>query len=218
MTVIAAEEITDITTDDVEVSERHAWGDETYSVGVTGNGQEVVVIESSVGTEIFAVNGKDNARQWMKQQMAASMRASEDPSSDITLSWPANHTDADFAGTRTDATSGIHYSVVRHGNSIEIAPRDTAEEALEAAASAARIIALTLGDDPISVIGRAHLLARANEVQARMYRAAAGAAIRQAKRGGVIGRTGEITVTELADRLGASRGLVHKVISGEDWS
>lgn len=217
---ITAQEINDIDSDDITVSESRTWVDETYSVGVTASGQDVVVIASSGGTETFAVNGAENARQWMLLQIAGSMRATEEPTSDITFSWPAHRLDVDFAAIRTDSHTGAYYSVVRIGDQVEVEEFDNAEDALIAATQGAIDLAHQLNEsgDEVKQIGAPHILARAYESRAKMWRVISGARIRMAKQDGLIGRAGRITVTELAAHMGGSRGLVNKILAGEDWT
>ncbi|MET8404514.1 hypothetical protein [Streptomyces sp900116325] len=220
METIAAEEINDITLEDIAILEERTWIDETYSVGATGYGQEVVVIESANGTEIFAVDTEENARKWMLQQLAGSMRVTEEPTADITFSWPAHYSDVDFAATRTDSRTGAYYSVVRIGDRIEIEEHDNAEDALVAATQGAIELAHKLNEsgDKVKQIGAPHILARAYEARAKMWRMVSGARIRTAKQEGIIGRAGQITATDLAANIGGSRGLVNKILAGEDWT
>ncbi|MEU0831311.1 hypothetical protein [Streptomyces sp. NPDC005969] len=219
MQTITAEEVKDITLDDIVILEQRTWIDETYSLGATGYGQEVVVIESVNGTEIFAVDTEENARRWMLQQLAESMRATEEPTTDITFSWPAYRVDVDFAATRKDSRTGAYYSVVRIGDRLEIEEHDDAEGALISATQGAIDLAHVLNEsgDDVKQLGSPHMLARAYEARARMWRMISGARIRAAKQEGVIGRAGQITATDLATNIGGSRGLVNKILAGEDW-
>ncbi|WP_327436628.1 MULTISPECIES: hypothetical protein [unclassified Streptomyces] len=220
MQTVTAEEVTGITREDVVIAEERTWIDESYSRGITGAGQEIVIIESvNGGTEFFTVDTETDTQRWMLHQMAESMRVTEEPTTDITFSWPANRLDVDFAATRTDSRTGAYYSVVRVGDRIEIEEHDDAESALVSATQGAIDLAHALNEsgDDVKQLGAPHILARAYEARARMWRTIAGGRMRAAKHEGIIGRAGQITATDLAVNLGGSRALVNKILAGEDW-
>lgn len=215
-TTLTPEEITDITPDEVTITDTRYWGEETFSYGITSYGSDVAVISSGFGTEIFALNSPEEAEQYRNLQMAGSML-----SADGELTFRAGHTmEDDTVAVREDASDGTRYSIARIDGHAEIQDWYEYPDAIEDACEKAVQLADRLADDgdEINHILGLHMHTQIHEHRARAARYRTGEAIRQARLGGLIGRTGQVTVVDLALQLGVSRQVLTNVIAGKDWA
>jgi hypothetical protein len=198
----------------------YEYGGKSYWTGVIDGHGPVVVITYPGPTEAYAGFADEReAGRYATWSAAVSMLSTEELN-DHTVGYYDPARPPSRVGTRRDGERT--YLVLQTGDDSFIEAYDTGDPAvwprfLDLVNQAAAEV--EAGDEPtaMAVIGAANMRYRAATAATARAQSRLGDLIRQAKHEGDIGRSGQVTVTDLAARLEVSREQITQVIASQQW-